>query len=181
MLPIEIRHNRFLYLIPIPFCFFLMYVFYWVLFVNPEVESSIWPMYLISVFVFLVGAFMIVVSIKQFLKNPVVFRMDDEGIEVNEAGVSSGFIRWQEIREIKETMAPGRRRQSVLAVYLKDPSAHSKQYGKALQPIVNLSNAMNGTAIYISAGILGKEYSNIRMMIEKKIHSSSEQEIAAGA
>lgn len=166
IIPIEIRPNRFLYLIPVPFCLLLMGVFYWFV-LGPEATVEDGMFYYVAIGVLVVGAFLTFQFTRQFFKPPVTFRMDQEGFEYNPAGVSSGLIRWNEVASIEEkqikTMSgsvPGF--STVLAVTMKDPAAFRKRYNVLLRKAVQLSEDVNHASVLIEPAALGKQYGEIR-------------------
>ncbi|RYY89852.1 MAG: hypothetical protein EOO15_04930 [Chitinophagaceae bacterium] len=171
MTPIQIKSNRLVYLIPIPICIGLMYAFYWALFESPDKAEGQGFLKVVAVFVFLAGTFLIYMSIRHLLKPPVLFEMNDDGILLNEGGVSSGLIKWEEIREVKETMVPTSRRGQlvpVLAVFLNDGVVRKQRYNALLQSVANLAGAVSGTPFYITPSILGKQYEAVKLELQKR-------------
>src|SRR5688500_6288110 len=101
--PIEIRYNRYSYLIPIPFILLLMWLFYKFILTEPEEPIQDKMLIYVAIGIMVVGSFLVLNFIWRFIKAPVVFRMTDEGILYNPAGVTTGLIRWDEIENVEES------------------------------------------------------------------------------
>ncbi|GAA4320833.1 STM3941 family protein [Flaviaesturariibacter amylovorans] len=178
MTPIEIRPNRFLYLIPIVIALGLMFLFVYFTFVNPEGNEMPTMMYVMSGFMVLVGSFLSVKLFQRFLRNEFVFRMDDEGIESNEGGITTGLIRWSEIKEAREIKVPSSNRRSmatetVLALYLHHPEKQRARYNPALQALTNFAGELMGSSVLITPAVLGNQYNRALELIRARVPLSA--------
>ncbi len=77
----------------------------------------------------LIGLFLGYFWLKSFFTNPAIFSIYDEGFESNTNGVSSGFIRWDEVERFEVlNIKYGRGYSDAIAVYFKRPDLYdSKQ------------------------------------------------------
>jgi hypothetical protein len=81
----------------------------------------------------------------RLIKNPSVFSIYKEGFESNTNGVSTGIIKWSNVKRLEEVIVSsnsgsGTRREAVLAVYLKDPEAYTKEQPRLVRFFLNLAN-----------------------------------------
>ena len=180
IIPVEIKYNRFAYLITVPFILLLMGLFYWFV-LRPESVVEDRMFYYVAIGVQVVGAFLVFQCIRQFIKSPVIFRMDQEGFEYNPAGVSSGLVRWKEIDSVRETAittmsgnAPGKTK--VLAVKMKDPKAYRSRYNAVLRGALALSEEFNDATVLIEPAALGKQYDEIKEIMIRRTSERRELE-----
>ena len=176
MQPIEIKFNRFSYLIPIPFILFLMWVFYWFTIAEPDENftGSVKVFLVVTAFVEIIGLFLTIYFFKQFVKPPVIFRMDDQGIVYNPAGVSTGLIGWNEISDVNETNMKVVRNgapvyQTVLAVKVKEPQEFRKKYNIGLRHLMKYGSAMYGGDVMIESKVLGKHYDTVKGEMRRRV------------
>jgi hypothetical protein len=176
MQPIEIRPNRFAYLIPIPFVLFLMWIFYWFTIAEPNENftGAVKIFLVVTVFVEAVGLFLTAYFFKQFLKPPVIFRMDDEGVVYNPAGVSTGLIRWEEISDVNEVnisqVVPNSQvNESALAIQLKNPEEFRKKYNIVLKKALQLGNKLYNADVLIERNYLKKHYEAVKAEMKRKV------------
>lgn len=172
IIPVEIRFNRYYYLITLPFILLLMGLFYHFV-LSPEAVVEDRMFYYVAIGVQVVGAFLAFQCVRQFMKAPVIFRMDQEGFEYNPAGVSSGLVRWKEIQAVEEIdirTADGNapNRTKVLSVKLKDPRAFRSKYNFLIKSALALSEEVNNTSIMIEPAALGKQYEEIREIMIRR-------------
>jgi hypothetical protein len=175
MQPIEIKFNRYSYLIGIPFILALMFLFYWFTIANPDENftGSVRLFLIVTLFVEAVGIFLIIYFLKQFFNPPVVFRMNNEGIVYNPAGVSTGIIKWEEIDNVEEAVITvyrnGTAYENVLAISLKDPEAFRQRYNVLFQKALQLGEKRYHASVLIEPGVLGKKYSAVKEEIKQRV------------
>lgn len=107
-----------------------------------------------------VTAFLAVVFGRWAIEPPVVFRMTTVGFEYSPAGVSTGLIRWSDIRSLDDVevmVQAGRRpaRERAIAVMLRNPEAYVEGQARPLAPLFKLREAMSGTPLLIRPADLG--------------------------
>lgn len=106
------------------------------------------------------------------------FVLTPRGFLYAPGGMSPGFVRWEDVTELRETeIVSGRGRRSpqlerVLAVGLRDPSKYSARYNPMLGALVRLGGQLyaaqtDGPAdILISPADFGARYDEIRARME---------------
>lgn len=174
MTPIEIKFNRFSYLIPIPFVLLLMWLFYKFVLTEPQEPIEDKTFIYVAYAILTVGSFLVLNFAWRFITAPVVFRMDDQGIIYNPAGVTTGLINWHEISDVNETNMKVVRGdapvyQTVLAVKLKDPDAFRKKYNILLEKMLQLGNKMYDADIIIESKVLGNKYDVVKEEMRRRI------------
>lgn len=177
MAPIEIKYNRYTYLIPIPFCLLLMWLFYQFVLNEPQEEIQDKNFIYVAIGAIAVGAFLTLNFAWRFIKAPVVFRMDDEGILYNPAGVTTGLIRWDEIDNAEEvqitTYNNGTAIVGVLAISLKDPEAYRRRYNILFQKALELGEKRYHASVLIEPAVLGKNYETVKTELKRRTNSFS--------
>lgn len=113
-----------------------------------------------------VGIFLTGVFAWRFVKNPLIFRMDDEGFEYNPAGVSSGFVRWVDVEKLDYTQVKvgrpgGTQFMKVLGVYLKDPATYINRQPMALHALFEARRYDSGTPLVFNSGEFGRQHDRI--------------------
>ncbi len=174
MQPIEIRYNRFAYLIPIPFVLLLMWLFYKFVLTEPQEPINDKIIIYVAYGVLALGTFLVLNFTWRFIKAPVIFRMDDQGIVYNPAGVSTGLICWDEIDDVNEANIKVVRNdapvfETVLAVKLKDPEAFRKRYNIAIRPILQKGAKMYDADVFLESGVLKNNYETVKAEIRKRL------------
>lgn len=172
--PIEIRPNRFGYLIPIPFCLLLMWLVYKYVLIDPQQPIEDEMFFYIAYGIMIIGGFLALNFAWRFIKAPVVFRMDDQGILYNPAGVTTGLIRWDEIADANEKNIKVVRNdapvyQTVLALKLKDPEAFRKRHNLVLAHLLKLGNKMYDADVLLEISVLGKKYDAVKEELRKRV------------
>lgn len=186
---LEIRHNRFIYLglAPIPLMFSGLFFFILFLAEEPIPRESDTIGTLIFGFFIPVGIFLSVHWFLRFLKDTPVFSILEDGIISNTHGVSSGLIRWQDIRKIEEQeVRDGRGASYALAIYFKQEGRYEQE-----QPLLvrMLRWAVKATGIHkiqrlsdsdetelpvlIPISSLGVRYEQVKKIMDEKIAAHS--------
>lgn len=181
---LEIRHNRFIYLALSPFPLAFSGLFFWVLFLNDE------PLFgddimgtVIFAFFIPVGIFLSYHWFSRFLKDTPIFSVFEEGFESNTNGVSSGLIRFEDIKKVEEQLVrEGRGQSAALAIYFKNPEKYEQQQPavvRMLRSAVKLTGAhhaqrLSSTTeddmpVLIPISTLGARYPQVKKIIEDKI------------
>lgn len=185
---LEIRHNRFIYLALSPFPLAFSGLFFWVLFLNDEplFGDDIMGTVIFGFFI-PVGIFLSYHWFSRFLKNTPIFSVFEEGFESNTNGVSSGLIRFEDIRKVEEQLLRDGPRGSsaALAIYFKNPQKYEQQQPamvRMLRSAVKATGAhheqrLSSTTeeempVLIPISTLGARYPQIKKIIEDKIGQS---------
>ena len=128
---------------------------------------------LIFGFFTLVGFFLIGVFSYRLIKNPWTFRMTDEGFEYNPAGVSTGFIRWEDVAEIKyvpvTTDRGGPTKIMTVGIILKDPHSYIARYPAALGVLFEYRKYESETPLVFLANAFGRDQDRVVAMMQEQV------------
>lgn len=120
-----------------------------------------------------VGIFLIGVFSYRLVKNPWTFRMTDEGFEYNPAGVSSGFIRWEDVAEIKYvpvmTNRGGPTQIMTVGVILKDPHSYIARYPTALGALFEYRKYESETPLVFLYKEFGRDHDRVVAMMKEQV------------
>lgn len=123
---------------------------------------------------------------KSFLINPAILSIYKEGFEANTNGVSTGFIKWGDIANIKEVVvsisgSSGKSKETALAVYLKYSNDYERQQPTLVRLLMQLAKRSgkykllnsdggveeNDLPILIPKAALGQEAENVKHLMTK--------------
>jgi hypothetical protein len=153
------------------------------LFEQEQIESFELFEKALFVLFYVICHFLLIVLLKRmFSESPPVFIASDKGFRYEPAGISSGWILWEDILEAKEsyllsgnTQSSSPREKLVLGIKLKNPEEYRKSsYSSLLNKLAQVSQALNnyqtdGVAdIVIDPYTLGKKYEEIKSIILTK-------------
>lgn len=164
---LEIRYNRFIYLLLAPIALALSGLFFYLIFLSdsqPELQADT-TLKLVFSFFILIGLFLAYQLIRAFLKNEPIFKLYEDGFEAkSNYQLSTGFIRWKDIRKVEEQrIRDGRGYSAALAVYLKQPGHRAQQ----------ASGTSEEEPVYILIGPLGERYAQVKKLIDEKVAPSA--------
>lgn len=182
---LEIRPNRFIYLLLAPLALSFAVGFFFVVFLSDivsEFKDPLMPKIIFSFFM-LVGLFLAQHWFRAFLKNESTFTIYEEGFESNLYGVSAGLIRWQDIRKIEDQQVRyGRGFSAALAVYLKEPDKYTGEQPwvvRVLRQVIEVlglhkAQQASGTSeedlpVYIPIEALGERYAQVKRVFDEKV------------
>ncbi|MBA4137497.1 MAG: hypothetical protein C0518_09300 [Opitutus sp.] len=121
----------------------------------------------------LIGVFFTGVTLYRLIRRPVTFRLTDDGFEYAPAGVSTGWVRWADVEELKyTTVATGngdQNRRKVLGVYLKDPRSFIARRPLALHALFEMRQFQSGTPLVFQSGEFGREHDRIVAMMQERL------------
>ena len=137
---------------------------YWAFFLKEDADPPGTEAYLVTGGMALIALTIVFFAMKLVIKRPDVILVNDQGFEYNPGGVSSGFVYWTDVLEVKRVAvrttagdAPGPVWETTLAVKLKDPAAYRGQFNPFLRGLMNLNEKMYDADIFIRIGSLGKQ------------------------
>ena len=132
--------------------------------------------------------FLLIVLFKRlFSATPPVFIASDKGFRCEPSGISSGWILWEDILEVKESyllsgnsQSTGPREKLVLGIKLKNPEEYRKtSYSPLLSKLAQVSQRLynyqtDGVGdVIIDPASLGKKYEEIKSLILSRIQPLS--------
>ena len=130
----------------------------------------------------LVGIFLIGVFGYRLIRNPVTFRMTDEGFEYNPAGVSTGLIRWTDIEEIKPVPVMtnrsgigGPKQLFPIGIILKDPQSYIARYPTAMGVLFEYRKYESGTPLVFQFGEFGRDHEKVVAMMQEQVRLAKER------
>lgn len=172
---IEIKPNRFSFLIPLPLIALLMYVFIRIIFQHNNHEPKLpTMMYVVGGFVCAAGTFLFIYFFKSFCKPHVIIRLDNNGFEYKPAGASFGFIQWTEVEDIRDVQVlsnNGRQARTVicLGVALKNPKEFRKKFSWFKRNTLGANESMYGVSVLIQPSTLGKRFAGVKQIMEEQL------------
>jgi hypothetical protein len=121
----------------------------------------------------LLAAFLAGVAAYRVIRRPTAFRLTDEGFEYAPGGVSTGFIRWTDVEEIKYTAVNTgggeQNRRKVLGVYLKDPASFIARYPVALHALFEARKYQSGTPLVFQSGEFGRDHDKVVALMQEQL------------
>jgi hypothetical protein len=114
----------------------------------------------------LVIAFLTVVFGSRFVRPPRILLITKDGFEYAPAGVSFGFIKWNEVRELRDetvqtNVASIRGLRPVTAVVLRDGEAFQQRFNGTARLLFQGRVARNSSPILIPKGEFGRDHDNV--------------------
>ncbi len=186
---LEIRYNRFIYLLLAPIALALSGLFFYLIFLSDdmsEFQTETTPKIIFSFFI-LVGLFLAYQWFRAFLKNEPIFTVYEEGFDSKTHGIRTGLIRWRDIRKVEQQqIRDGRGYSAALAVYLKQPDKYNQEQPLAVGMLrsaveaTGLHQAQQATGpteedvpVYIMIGPLGERYAQVKKIIDERVVQNS--------
>lgn len=182
---IEIKPNRFTYLIVFPFAGGLASLFFWLVFIK---EPSIFADDLIGKVVFslliLAGMLLCYKSVSQFIQNKPIFVVYEDGFVSNGYGVSSGLMSWKDIKRIEEKviMRKDGTSYNTLSIIFKNQDHYANSQTGIIKTLlkfftkIKVMNKIDATPadseslpLIIMVDSFGKKYSQIKLVMDEKI------------
>lgn len=127
-------------------------------------------------FLTLAGIFLSGVFGYRLIKNPVTFRMTEEGFEYNPSGVSTGLIRWTDIEEIKyvpvltnRSGIGGPARLFPVGIILKDPQSYIARHPAAMGVLFEYRKFESGTPLVFTFGEFGRNHERVVAMMQEQV------------
>ncbi|MFY7901040.1 MAG: hypothetical protein ACOVNY_12705 [Chitinophagaceae bacterium] len=140
---------------------------------------------LIFGFFYIVCHFLVIVFFRQLFSNSNLFVATTKGFIYTPAGISTGWILWEEVVAVQETnilfgsSIAGPTTVPVLGLKLRNPEAYIQQYNPALQQILTKANALNNFQtegvrdLFLKPSDFGNDYQKVKDLITFKVTSSS--------
>lgn len=145
----ELKYNRWGYLLAAFMPLFLGSVMIWAGYYNEgqnDEQPEERPLYLV-VFCTFIAIFCVIFFIwlmKSFFFPPVIFRISEKGFEAIPNGVSTGFVKWENVAAVKEiimnvTGGTGTRKDAAIAIYLKNATEYVNKQPIAIKLLLQLA------------------------------------------
>lgn len=171
MRELRIRPNLWGHAIALFFTIVLMILTYWAMFIQ-NTEKFTTTMYIISLVIFSIGTVIIFKSIQIFIKRPDVILINGQGFEYNPGGVSSGFIPWSNVLEVRRVDVRteggnigGPVWETTLAVKLKVPGDYTKHFNFLMKPLLKINQNLYDADIFMRISSFGKQAKEVETLM----------------
>jgi|GEM_PF-1665122 len=179
----KIKNNRAGHFIVLLAVLLLMFIAVWAFFIKEDPVAIDGTPLFILVPIGAIGAVCIYMALKNIIQNPDVLVMDEKGFEYNPGGVSSGFMHWTNVAEIKYVdvrtihgQLNGAVWERALAMKLKDPSVYQDQFNPLIKGLMNLNKDMYDGDIFFRLSSFGKQAEEIHALMMKYWNQSKTQQ-----
>jgi hypothetical protein len=119
-----------------------------------------------------IGAVVLFMSLRAIILNPDVLIVNEKGFEYNPGGVSSGFMEWTNVAEIKfmevrttQGQLPGPIWEKVLAIKFKDPSLYTNQFNPLLKGLMHLNKNMYDADMFFRLSSFGSKVNEVHELM----------------
>ncbi|MBP8034590.1 MAG: hypothetical protein KAZ71_08315 [Bacteroidia bacterium] len=103
---------------------------------------------------------------KKMFDNTPGLIVNDKGIYDNASGISAGFIPWQDIEEIKETIVVN---QSYINIVVKNPDEYIKRQKNIFKrKLVQMNYNSFGTVIGIPSVTINSDFNELKRILEQE-------------
>jgi hypothetical protein len=170
----KIKNNRLGHVIVILTVLLLMTITFWAFFLKADpiemIGGSIFILFIIGG----IGSVVLFMALRAIILNPDVLVVNEKGFEYNPGGISSGFMEWTNVAEIKfmeVRMNPGQLSgpiwERVLAIKFKDPTLYSNQFNPLMKGLMNLNKNMYDADMFFRLSSFGKQVEEVYELMIK--------------
>lgn len=146
----------------------LMSITFWAFFLKEEpVEFGQGGIIIIAI-IGGIGSIVLYMSLKTMIQRPAIITINENGFEYNPGGVSSGWIPWTNVAEVKSVEVRTQQGnlngpiwERTLAVKLKDPAPYRDQYNVLLRGLMKLNDNMYDADIFFRLSSFGKQVDEV--------------------
>lgn len=168
----KIKSNRIGHFIVVLVVLLLIAVVIWALLIKEDPSNINFTGIIILTIVTVIGSVVLFMALKMIIQNPAVITIDDKGFEYNPGGVSSGFVPWSNVGEIKlvnmrtvHGNLNGVVWETALAVKLKDPALYTKQFNPFIKGLMGLNKNMYDADIFFRLSSFGKQAEAVHQLM----------------
>lgn len=147
---------------------------------------------LIFGFFYVICHFLLLVFCRQFFRTTSLFTATSKGFQYIPSGISSGWVLWEDIEEIRESSIlsgnniGGPVAIPVLGIKLRSPEKYTDHYNPALKKLVLLGGKLNNFQtegvgdLLLDPALFGQRYEEVKALMESKskLHSQRNNEFA---
>lgn len=135
---------------------------------------------LIFGFFYVLCHFLFIAFGRQLFTTTYLFIATNKGFQYTAAGISSGWVLWEEIEEIRESSVlsgnniGGPASVPVLGIKLRSPEKYAAQYNPALQKLILLGGKLNnfqtegGGDLLLNPAHFGQRFEEVKALIKLK-------------
>lgn len=168
----KIKNNRLGHLIVLVAVLLLMGITFWAFFLKVEPLELNGGGLVIALMIGGIGAVVLFMSLRAIILNPDVLIVNEKGFEYNPGGVSSGFMEWTNVAEIKfmevrttQGQLPGPIWEKVLAIKFKDPSLYTNQFNPLLKGLMHLNKNMYDADMFFRLSSFGSKVNEVHELM----------------
>lgn len=169
----EVRPPRFVHAIALAATAGLVSAFVWFLFLRdvPEGDEPDLMMQIVGGAATVVGVFLIGVFLRRLMMRPASFWCGEEGFVYQPGGVSTGLVRWSDIKELRDigVQVAAQTHENAVAVVLHDPAAYIARQAGWLQPLFRKRARLSGSPLVLRATDLGRDYVRVKAMMAERV------------
>ena len=168
----RIKNSRFGHVIILLAVLLLLSITFWAFFLKEEpVEFNEGGIF-IAVIIGGIGLAVLFMALRAIILNPDVLVINEKGFEYNPGGVSSGFMEWTNVAEMKFTevrtqqgQLPGPIWERVLAIKFKDPSLYTQQFNPLMRGLMHLNKDMYDADMFFRLSSFGKKVNEVHELM----------------
>ena len=152
----------------------LMGVVGWAFFLKEEPIPLAGPAIFIFFIIGGIGLVVLFFAFKMIIRRPAIITINQEGFEYNPGGVSTGFISWTNVAEVKEVIVRTDNQgssspmwETTLGIRLKDPIPFRNQYHSIIRGLMNENEKMYDADIFFRLTDFGKQVDEVKTLMFK--------------
>ncbi len=131
-------------------------------------------------FFYVLCHFLLLAFGRQLFTTTYVFIATDKGFQYTAAGISSGWVLWEDIEDIRESTVlsgnniGGPATVPVLGIKLRSPEKYAANYNPALQKLISLAGKLNNFQtegvgdLLLNPAHFGQRYEEVKALIKLK-------------
>ncbi len=170
----RIKNNRAGHFIVVLAVLLLMAVAFWAFFLKEDPIPIEGGSIIILIIIGGIGTVVLFMAMKMIIQNPDVFFMNEKGFEYNPGGVSSGFMEWTNVADIKfvdvrtqQAQLHGPIWERTLAIKLKDSSVYRNQFNPLMKGLMKVNEKMYDVDIFFRLSSFGKQGEEVYTLMMK--------------
>lgn len=175
----KIKNNRLGHLIVLIAVLLLMGITFWAFFLKDEPIEFEGGAIIIALIIGGIGSVVLFMAFRSIFLNPNVLVINEKGFEYNPGGISSGFMEWSNVAEIKFTevrttqgQLPGPIWEKVLAIKFKDPSIYTHQYNPLMRWLMGLNKNMYDADMFFRLSTFGNQVNEVHELMLRHWNAS---------
>jgi hypothetical protein len=168
------KNNRAGHIIILIAVLFLMSVTGWAFFMKEEPIPLEGNGLIIASVIGVIGAVVVFMSLKNIITDPTLLTLTEDGFEYNPSGVSSGFMHWKNVAELKfvdvrtqQGQLNGPIWEQTLAIKFKDPSLYRDQFNAVMKGLMKVNESMYDADMFFRLSDFGKQSEEIYQLMMK--------------
>lgn len=169
-----IPHRRPGHIIAIFFVLLLLGIVYWAFFLKEEPVPLIIPTIIILLIIVVIGAAVLFFAVRMAVSPPPLISINRDGFEYNASGISTRFIPWTDVAEIKDVEVrtyrgnvPGPYMEMTLAVKLNSPDAYQRRHNSFVRGAMKTQRSLYDADIFFRLSDFGEQAEEVKEMMRR--------------